>query len=73
MKSVSIIAAAAVMLASSVNAASNDPRECEGKFDLKCILQADLELNAIEIVAHHIQILTHAADLNKPKLSITQQ
>ncbi len=33
MKSVSIIAAAAVMLASSVNAASNDPRECEGKFD----------------------------------------
>lgn len=37
MKSVSIIAAAAVMLASSVNAASNDPRECEGKFDLKCL------------------------------------
>jgi len=32
MKSVSIIAAAAVMLASSVNAASNDPRECEGEF-----------------------------------------
>ena len=31
MKSVSIIAAAAVMLASSANAASNDPRECEGK------------------------------------------
>ena len=33
MKSVSIIAAAAVMLASSVNAASNDPRECEGEFE----------------------------------------
>ena len=31
MKSVSIIVAAAAMLASSVNAASNDPRECEGE------------------------------------------
>ena len=34
MKSVSIIAAAAVMLASSASAASNDPRECEGELYL---------------------------------------
>ena len=38
MKSVSIIAAAAVMLASSVSAASNDPRECEGTFDFIAML-----------------------------------
>jgi len=49
MKSVSIIAAAAVMLASSVSAASNDPRECEGTFDSivnACILGCSVMLIA---------------------------
>ena len=56
MKSVSIIAAAAVMLASSVSAASNDPRECEGTFDFivnACILGCSVML----IAAHTIQTL----------------
>ena len=44
MKSVSIIVAAAAMLASSVNAASNDPRECEGE-----LLNYPLSLSAFFI------------------------